>query len=511
MDIKKNILDQAIIFKAKLLRAYELNLDKDRVFQADVEKNHDELVSKKYYETVVLDHIAPDDLVKKVIDRRAIRFEVSDILIGNKRFHPSIKRSRQEARELAKRVVKLAKSGEKFEDLVAQYSDDPVTKAKSGKMPVFSWGRMAHVREFADAVWDLKVGEISDPIDTRIGVHIARLEKRMVDSTYVPDHSEENKYRIKRVFYSGYTDSARTFWEDHVASLKEEYEYEIVPGAVDQIINLLRQKILDQNIEYDDSQDLLDITLATYKGGEITFRTIMNQTLARFKNTVGKYQNQYVLNNELDQISLKKLTVADADKYGIKEKKDVKEKLKVFFEQRLKSMVEKQEVNDKIEISDDDVKQYYETNLDKFRKPDEMEIWEIHFTEKQKAEEILERAKKGESFTSLARKYSEANDSRAKGGYLGYQTQREQSTLSVNAFKLGPDGKIGGPINYKKGWSIFKTGVKRKAPLRPLEEVIKRAQSLTLSARLKEKRLAWEQELLNNYETVIYEDVLEEL
>jgi parvulin-like peptidyl-prolyl isomerase len=511
MNTKKKILDSTIRLKTKLLAAYDLNLDKDIEFQTAVEKNSDQLINIKYYEKIVLDHFAPDEVATKIIQRRGIRFHVSDILIANKGFDPRIKRSKEEAREIAGRVSKLAKSGENFVDLVTKYSDDPGTKAKAGKMPVFSWGRLAHIREFADAVWDMEIGEISNPVDTKIGFHIVRLDNRTIDSTYVPDESKENQYRIKRTFFRAYTDTARKYWTEHCTNLRDEYEYEIIPGAMDHLINILKQKIQNKNIVYENSQDLLEITLARWKGGEINFATIMNPFISRFNNSVGKYQNQYVLKNELEQISLQKLVVTDSKKYGIENLDEIREKVSVFFEERLRSAIEKQEVSDKIEISDEEVKIYYEKNLDKFRKRDEMEIWQIYLTDKKEAEEIMQRVKAGESFTTLAREYSKAQESAAKGGYLGYQTERGLGTLSLSAFNLGPDGKIGGPVNYNKGWSIFKTGKKRKSSARPFNEIEKRVRNLTLSDRIKENRLAWEQKLLDKYETIVYENVLKEI
>lgn len=57
----------------------------------------------------------------------------------------------------------------KFEDLAAQYSDCKSAK-KGGDLGPFGRGQMQ--KPFEDATYLLKVGEISDIVDTDSGVHI---------------------------------------------------------------------------------------------------------------------------------------------------------------------------------------------------------------------------------------------------------------------------------------------------------------------------------------------------
>jgi len=78
----------------------------------------------------------------------------------------------EEARELAER----ARAGEDFEELARDYSDDPGSAQKGGDLGYFPRGRM--VREFEEVAFGMKPGDVSDPVLTRFGWHVIKVEDR---------------------------------------------------------------------------------------------------------------------------------------------------------------------------------------------------------------------------------------------------------------------------------------------------------------------------------------------
>jgi len=82
----------------------------------------------------------------------------------------------------AKEILAKLKAGEKFEDLAKQYGTDG-TKDNGGSLGTF--GRGAMVKEFEDAVFAMKPGEISEPVKTEFGYHIIKLtDKKQGTKTY---------------------------------------------------------------------------------------------------------------------------------------------------------------------------------------------------------------------------------------------------------------------------------------------------------------------------------------
>lgn len=67
------------------------------------------------------------------------------------------------------------KSGGDFAALAKQYSSDPGTKDKGGELGFFAQGAM--VKEFSDAAFSMKPGQISAPVHSPYGWHIIQVEE----------------------------------------------------------------------------------------------------------------------------------------------------------------------------------------------------------------------------------------------------------------------------------------------------------------------------------------------
>jgi peptidyl-prolyl cis-trans isomerase C len=76
----------------------------------------------------------------------------------------------------AKEIYDKIGKGEDFAKLAADYSQDPGSKADGGKLGYFTKGQM--VKEFEDAAFALKEGEVSKPVQSKFGWHIIKVDDR---------------------------------------------------------------------------------------------------------------------------------------------------------------------------------------------------------------------------------------------------------------------------------------------------------------------------------------------
>ncbi len=84
-------------------------------------------------------------------------------------------RSEDEAKAQAEKVLAQIKDGAGFLEKAREHSDCP-SKEKGGSLGSFGKGQM--VPEFEKAVFEMEVGQISDPVKTQFGYHIIKKDSQ---------------------------------------------------------------------------------------------------------------------------------------------------------------------------------------------------------------------------------------------------------------------------------------------------------------------------------------------
>ncbi len=120
-----------------------------------------------------------DAEVKQFYDENSAKFQgdeqrhASHILIG---FGAgATAKEKSAAKDKAADILaQLRKNPKRFEELATKNSQDPGSAAKGGDLG--SFGRGAMVKPFEDAVFGMKVNQISDLVESEFGYHIIRLD-----------------------------------------------------------------------------------------------------------------------------------------------------------------------------------------------------------------------------------------------------------------------------------------------------------------------------------------------
>jgi len=507
---KEKVLDRIIIKKQKVNAALDIDLDEDMDFKNDVKNYENRLIGNKYYEIFIIDKLVPKEEVSDYLERQGTELKATHILVGHDKSNAKIKRTRDEAQILANKIANEAKEGADFTELVEKYSDDPSAKKNKGDLSYFTWGKMT--QPFQEAAWKLTVGEISYPVETQYGFHIIRLDDRRENPDYVPPTDNESIFRVKERLYQTRADSGRKLWNTHFQNLKEKYSYRLDKNNIDSLSAMLSKKLKGQKIDQDSfSKEELSTALAVWNGSKIVFQDLLNKYKKDLSRILVRFRNPGVLQREIEGLSTLELVVTDAKKYKINEDKDILQQTNKFLETQLARLVENKEINEKVIITDEDALKYYQENPDKFKKAPEIELWEIYVKDENQAKNLLTMAKAGQDFEELARKYSQDKTYASRGGYLGFRQIKARGAVSQRAFELGLGGKIGGPIKYRNGWTIFKTGEKHDETIKVFENVKRLAESHLRNERIREKRVQWEEQIKEEYPAVIYNERITEI
>lgn|GEM_PF-784940 len=98
-------------------------------------------------------------------------------------------RSKEEALKLAQKVLaEVKKDPTKFSDVAKKYSEDPSAKMNGGSLGVWQKGQM--VQAFDEAIDKMKIGDISEPIESEFGYHIIMRADPETAQTIIPQMPE---------------------------------------------------------------------------------------------------------------------------------------------------------------------------------------------------------------------------------------------------------------------------------------------------------------------------------
>ena len=147
--------------------------------------------------------------VIKVTDRRPAQGQVavSHIMLRLGRDRDSTK-----VRERAFNLYDQLMAGASWDELCAEYSEDPGSKSKGGALPPFGVGAMASVPEFEKVAFSLRPGDISDPFQTRYGWHILRVDRKIP----LPSFEEMKPTLRDRIANDARLEELRELWTDQL-------------------------------------------------------------------------------------------------------------------------------------------------------------------------------------------------------------------------------------------------------------------------------------------------------
>lgn len=252
-------------------------------------------------------------------------------------------------------------------------------------------------------------------------------------------------------------------------------------------------------------------TLATVNDEVITmeqFSTELDKIPTNMKMLVVSQSGK---RNFLDRLVVKKLLLREAKKEDIEKNKEFQDRLADIKDQLIIESLLKKKVQLNLNLTDGDLKKYYDSNREQFKRDQEIETSQIVLKTEQEAKEIQGKLIKGESFEELARTYSVDPSAKATGGKIGYHPK---GTLIPEyeqaAFKLTKVGQLSPIVKTQLGYHIIRLEGTKPPSYVPFEEVkefIKQKMGQEKQAEVLEKYIA---ELKKTAKITVNEDLLKE-
>ena len=152
------------------------------------------------------------------------------------------------------------KNGADFGSVARKSSDDRSSAANGGILPWFGSGNM--VREFEDAAFALKKGEVSQPVLSPYGWHIIKLiDNKQLES--LPEKKAEIERRLQR------DERANIITQSFVDKLKAKYQFKNNDAALEPFYQLAEKYSLKDSA-FVKATELMTGTMATYSDQTLT-------------------------------------------------------------------------------------------------------------------------------------------------------------------------------------------------------------------------------------------------
>ena len=210
--------------------------------------------------------------------------------------------------------------------------------------------------------------------------------------------------------------------------------------------NLIKQKLLKQEAKE------RDISISKEEKEE------------KFKQHISQIKQRYKMSEDQLLQALKKQGIKSLEQYK-----------KMYFSNSEGSLLInklRQDVVDKVEVSDKEIKEHYDKNKNLYKQDKQVKASHILVDTEEKAKEVKNKLNNGKGFKEMVKEYSTDKGSVKSGGDVGYfkKNGKMVSEFSNAAFKLDV-GEISEPVKSQFGYHIIKVTDKKEARTKTLEEV----------------------------------------
>lgn len=207
---RKKLVDELVMHELMYSEALEKDLEKDEEFVAVMNNMKKSMLQQYALRKMFNEITVSEEDIKDYYEKHKDRFVTEEMV---KASHILV-----DSKEKAYEVLEEITDGMSFEDAAEQYSSCP-SKQAGGALGQFGKGQM--VPEFEEAVFSMKVGEISEPVKTQFGYHIIKL----TDHIPAKDASLEESHQEAKD--GCFMEKQEKTYVDKKAELSKKYSIEI--------------------------------------------------------------------------------------------------------------------------------------------------------------------------------------------------------------------------------------------------------------------------------------------
>jgi len=400
------------------------------------------------------------------------------------------------AKATADSVMAQLKAGASFEELAKKYSQDTGTKDKGGDLGYFE--RRMMVKEFDEAAFKMKVGDIVGPIQTNFGYHIIKLTDRM-DTQPLESEAENLKDIFKKQRYQHERDVL-------IDSLKKKYNFTINEAVLNNFLD--KSDSLRFGMVHPKMAELADEVLFSYADNTITIGKFLELANHNSKITGKPMDKKDDVMNAINTLAEDMVLEEEAmnldktDPEFAQLMADYRDGIYIF-------KIQEDEVWNKVKIDSADIYNYWEANKEKYSWPDRISFSEIFSTKDSSINKYYNMITSGAEFDSIAALYTERTAKKKDRGHYDLQDV-DFNDFYKEANKISEVGMYTKPEVFSGGYAIFKLEDRQPARLKTFEEAKAEVSGEYQEMLSKKLENDYVTSLENRYKPEIYYDKLKD-
>ena len=458
-SVRKHYLRSMLAKYLLVLEAKERGLDTAQVVQTKV---------MHYWRQHLVDTYRRLALVPKV--------QVSEEEVRAYFAHSGLDRKRQMAGILvkedstAKQIYEELKAGGDFAQLAAEYTIDERSAAQGGVLGFIEL-KQARRLQIPDEVFrSLPSGQLSPilPMGTRYQI------VRFLQDQPVP--LAEKRQQIRDILY----ERKRLEQENaEIAILARKLDMQLVSAGLELLLNkaALHTPVRLAHLGTEE----VGQPLFTYKGGQISLGDYLNALWKdlRALSGWGVRDSAEVVDTARELVLTPALLAEAAQRAGLAETVDGQRRLQEIRTEFLIKQLREEAVIDQSEASQEEARDFYDTNEALFREPAQYIVVEVLVETEVEAAGLLRALAQGATLGTLAQKHTIRSGMKKEDGLL-HLGEYERLTLPrlFKAVKAAELDKITGPVPVEGGYSIFRVLNREGGELSPFFQVEKKARAL---------------------------------
>ena len=423
-------------------------VDKELVLSEARKRRLDQLPDLKHKLSKMVNKRLAEELSREMVDAQfsiteeELRVAYEEDLLGWEIWPAHIlSASEEDARE----IIRLLDAGASFSELARERSlaDDA---EKGGNLGAF-FDQSGAVSSLRDGTFHLAEGQVSEPIPTIDGYEVIKvLKKQRIPFDQlradIAKQLSRRKWRIRR--------------EVVIDSLKKAYDLRYHRDRIHAVLDGLHRRGLDQAQA---QAPLIEYTGSAIKVGDFVQGLLDAEKGALPPDSAAVF---HVLELWILPDSLLAL---EARAQGLHQRADLVEWKENKHQKLLASQLRLDEVEGRVEVTDAEVRAYYEKHLDTYKSlPGIIEMTEVLVDTHAEAEAILGRARAGERLEELAIRHSVRPGMKPVGGH----TFADSGRVTIESLYQSPYrtffgdsnskdvGVLQGPLEVQEKYSVFR-------------------------------------------------------